>query len=279
MKTINKLLLWSVIFLLAPISVVFAQNYPERNLGWTLSAQTYTFRLFTFEEALSKAKESGLKSVEAYFGQPIAENFPEEMSAQLSTEGKQRVKELLKAYGIDLVAFGVVGASDEEGWKDLFSFANEMNVGVINVEPDPKFLSLIAELASTHQVKVAVHNHPKPTRYWDPEVVLSTIAKVNSPWVGACADVGHWVRSGLDPIECLKKFEGVLFSLHMKDLNKKDRNAHDVHWGTGVTGIKEVIQELKRQGFEGNISCEYEYNWEDNQPDVKQSISNFRKML
>ena len=67
--------------------------------------------------------------------------------------------------------------------------------------------------------------------------------------------------------------------MHFKDLNEKSRQAHDVHWGTGVCNVEGVIDELKRQGFKGNISAEYEYNWEDNAGDVKQSVINFRNIL
>jgi hypothetical protein len=66
----------------------------------------------------------------------------------------------------------------------------------------------------------------------------------------------------------------------MKDLNEKGvLTAHDVHWGTGVSDILGVIQELKRQNFSGMISAEYEYNWDSNVSDVVASIAYFRKIL
>ena len=33
-----------------------------------------------------------------------------------------------------------------------------------------------------------------------------------------------------------------------------------------------ILDELKAQGFKGNISVEYEYNWENSVPDVAQCI-------
>ena len=47
---------------------------------------------------------------------------------------------------------------------------------------------------------------------------------------------------------------------------------HDVPYGSGVGEIKRCLDELKKQGFEGNISIEYEYNWDNSVPDVKQCI-------
>ena len=68
--------------------------------------------------------------------------------------------------------------------------------------------------------------------------------------------------------------------MHFKDLNVAgERKAHDVHWGTGVVGVKEILQELKRQKFKGMFSAEYEYNWDDNVPDVTASVSNFREIV
>src|SRR5690606_14641597 len=99
----------------------------------------------------------------------------------------------------------------------------------------------------------AIHNHPKPSHYWNPDQVLAAISGA-SPRVGACADIGHWVRSGLDPIECLKKLEGHIIEFHMKDLNEKGvEEAHDVPWGTGVSNIAGVMKEMKRQGFKGVV--------------------------
>ena len=49
-------------------------------------------------------------------------------------------------------------------------------------------------------------------------------------------------------------------------------DAHDVPFGTGACDIKGCLDELKAQKFVGNISIEYEHNWENNVPDVTQCI-------
>ncbi len=95
-----------------------------------------------------------------------------------------------------------------------------------------------------------------------------------------CSDLGHWVRSGLDPIECLKKLNGHVLGMHFKDVKKDtpDGKYHDVVWGTGDCKIEEVITELKRQHFKGPISAEYEYHWENNGPEIAESVKNFREI-
>jgi sugar phosphate isomerase/epimerase len=131
-------------------------------------------------------------------------------------------------------------------------------------------------LTQEYGINLAIHNHPKPSRYWDPEIVLKAVEGCN-PRVGACADTGHWLRSGLNPVECLKKLEGRIISLHFKDLNKAQRDAHDVIWGTGVANVKAMLEELHRQRFAGVFSIEYEHNWENSMPEIAESIKFFRQ--
>lgn len=255
------------------------QTKPEERLGWKLGAQAYTFRLFTFAQALDKLDSCNLQYVEAFPGQTIGAGNTEKMGYQLSLEGRRLVKKLLKEKGITLHAFGVVGAKNEEEWEKVFAFAKDMGIKVLNVEPSDAHLDIVSRLCDKYQIKAALHNHPEPSIYWKPEVVLNAL-KGRSSLMGAAADVGHWMRSGLDPVTCLKQLEGHIFHLHFKDLNAfGDKRAHDVHWGTGKLPLKDIIDELKRQKFDGMLSAEYEYNWENNKDDVRQSVVNFRKLV
>lgn len=255
------------------------QQYPEQELGWSLSAQTYTFKEFTFSEAVDKAKTAGLQSVEAYNGQELGGGIAGNFDFNMDEDTRQAILKQLDEKGMKLVAFGVVNGNTEEEWKQLFAFADAMGIGTINSEPKEEFLPLVGQLADQYKIKVGIHNHPKPTPYWDPAIVLAAADKASSEYVGACADIGHWVRSGLDPVECLKQLDGRVRSVHFKDLSEQSPEAHDVHWGTGVSNVPGVIEELKRQGFNGNISAEYEYNWENNVGDVAESVKNFRTIL
>ena len=108
---------------------------------------------------------------------------------------------------------------------------------------------------------------------------MAAIKKANSENVGACADIGHWTRSGLNPLECLMAYEGKIFNVHFKDVNLATKEGHSVVWGTGVGKIPEVVSELVRLGFKGNISVEYEYNWDNNVEDVTKSVAFFRSLI
>jgi sugar phosphate isomerase/epimerase len=254
-----------------------AQNNPEDKAGWKLGAQSYTFRLYTLAEALQKIDSCGMKYVEAFPGQTIGGGIEGKMDFKMDAAKRKQVKDLLKKHGITMTAYGVVKGKDEAEWKQLFEFAKDMGVINIDTEPDPAQFAYIIPMAEKYKVNLALHNHPKPSRYWHPDSVLKYAA--GSKFVGSCSDIGHWVRSGLDPVACLKQLEGHVLGMHFKDVVKDtpDGKYHDVVWGNGDSKVNEVMAEMKRQKFKGPISVEYEYHWENNSPEVAKSVQYFRE--
>ena len=242
---------------------------------WKLALQAWTFNKDTFCDTVDKAKTLGLKYIEAFPGQVIGGDIDGKLTPDLDAASQKKVLAKLKAAGVTLVNFGVTGAKDEPGWTKFFLFAKAMGIQTIVSEPPPEQIKLVDTLANKYKINVAIHNHPQPSRYWNPDVVLETI-KGCSKRIGACADTGHWVRSGLCPIESLKKLQGHIISLHFKDLNEKARSAHDVPWGSGISNTAGLLAELKRQGFKGVFSIEYEHTTPCLMCDVGKCVAYFK---
>jgi len=267
-------------FFSANQNIIQAQTNPESSLGWELGVQTWSFNRFTLAEALDKVDSLGVKYIQAYPGQKIGGGIEGSFDYKNIDKATQsQVLDLLKRKGVELISYGVVSPNNENDWQKLFEFAKDMNLQSIATEPSFNFLPLIAKLAEQYKIKVALHNHPKPTRYWSPDTTMAALKLANSKYVGVNADIGHWVRSGLNPVDCLKQLEGHIFALHLKDLSEKSRNAHDVVWGTGVSDIDGIITELKRQKFKGAIFAEYEYHWEYNTEEIAMSVKNIREKI
>ncbi len=250
---------------------------PE-DLGWKLAVQCWTFKEYTFAEALQKIKELGLKYVEMFPGQKIGGGYEGTTLFTADADARAAMKKLLKENGLTLVNYGVVRGKTDEEWKQIFDFAKDMGIQTLTSEPTPDQLDYVEKLCDEYGINIAIHNHPKPSFYWNPDTVLKYV-KGRSERIGACADVGHWVRSGLDPVECLKKLDGRIISLHFKDLNEKSREAHDVPWGTGISNVPAMLKVLKDQGFKGVFSIEYEYHWKTSMPEIRESIKNFNKIV
>ena len=234
-----------------------------RKLGWKLAIQAWTNNRGTLFETLELAQRLGLHYVEAFPGQRLSKDSDAKMGPGMSDEQIQKLQDKAKSCGVAIINFGVTGIpGDEANARKTFEWAKKLGIKTLVSEPQESQIPLLDKLAQEYDMTIAIHDHPKPSHYWNPEFVLKATAKA-SPRIGACADTGHWVRSGLDPVECLKKLHGRIISLHFKDLNKRARNAHDVPWGTGASDVAGQLAELKRQGFKGVFSIEYEHKWDE----------------
>jgi sugar phosphate isomerase/epimerase len=146
---------------------------------------------------------------------------------------------------------------NEAGNRKVFEFAKAMGISVIVSEPAEDAFEVIQTLVKEFDIKVALHDHPKPSRYWNPDHVLATVNTLDSR-IGACADTGHWSRSELDPIEAITKLKGRIMSSHLKETDKIGKDARDVVYGTGASNVKGQLAAFKAVGFRGPLSLEYE---------------------
>jgi len=246
---------------------------------WRPAMQAYSFNRFTFYEAVDKTKALGLKYIEGYPGQSQSSEKPDiKADHNMSPDARKDILAKLRESGVKLVNYGVVGLPNNEAeCRKVFDFAKEMGIETIVSEPPEEAFDLIEKLCEEYKINVAIHNHPKPSHYWNPDTVLK-VCEGRSTRIGACADTGHWMRSGINPLEALKKLKGRIISLHFKDLNEfGNPKAHDVIWGTGAGDAKALLAELARQNFKGVFSIEYEYNWLESMPEIKKSVEFFRK--
>ena len=264
---------------LASLSSLHAAAFPDELKvgGFAVGCQAYTFNRFSVFEAIEKTASTGSKVIEFFPGQKLSPAEPGvKFDHDATPEVWDKVKAKLKEAGITAVAYGVVGLSkDEAASRKVFEFAKSFGIRVINTE-SVDAIDTFEKLVKEYDIKVGFHDHPKRAddpnyKMWDPNYILSVV-KDRDPRIGSCADIGHWVRSGLVPVECVKILKGHIVSSHMKDLHAPLPSGHDVHWGLGVSGVKAVLDEYKVQGFEGPISVEYEHNWDNNVVDAAACI-------
>ncbi len=275
----NKLTLFAAILStgLAAMACGPKQTKAEQ-LGWHLAMQSYTFHKFTFEEALAKTAECGVKYIEAYPGHRLGARWGDQVfGIGMDARTRKEILGLADSVGVKIVGSGVFVASNLAEWKDEFAFAQDMGLEYVSCEPAWDAWDLVDSLSCATGIKVAVHKHPKPSTWWTPDSLLIAL-KDRDPDCGSCSDVGHWRRCGLDQHECLRKLDGRIISLHFKDIAAPDADAdgpHDVIWGTGILDVKGMLEILKQQSFKGYFAIEYEYNWDNSVPDIQQCIAYF----
>lgn len=282
----NRLLTLPVL-LFAAAAPLLAAGLPDetKTNGFAIGCQAWTFNKFSVIEAIDKTAEAGGKVIEFFPGQKLSPEQPDvKFGHEASPEVWDKVKARLKEKNITPLAYGVVGLSkDEAASRKVFEFAKAFGIRVINTESVDS-IDTFEKLVKEFDIKVGFHDHPKRAddpkyRMWDPNYILE-VCKDRDPRIGSCADTGHWVRSGLKPVDCLRILKGRVVSSHLKDLHAPLPSGHDVVYGTGVSDVPAILDEFRAQGFEGPISVEYEYNWDKNVEDAKQCIDfvrNYKK--
>jgi sugar phosphate isomerase/epimerase len=250
--------------------------------GLAVGTQAYSFHRFTLFEAIEMTDLAGGRVIELYPGQRLSPEQPEVRFSHNSPDDVvEMVQEKLKRHNILAVNYGVVGLpNNEEESRKVFEFARKMGLRAVTSEASAEAMNLIEKLVKEFDIMMGIHNHPiRPNdpgyRHWDPEYILSLV-EGRDKRLGACVDTGHYARSGIKPVEVVRLFEGRVISLHLKDIEPFDRSGVDVPFGTGQSDIPAILDELKRQNFQGNISIEYENNLNHNVPDVAQCVGFIR---
>jgi len=235
---------------------------------WQFGVQAYSFRKFSFFETVQKSAALGLKSIEMYPGQKIGGELKGGTGHGMDATTRSAVKEKLAKHGVSVAAYGVVNAKDEAGWRAIFEFAREMGIGTIVIEPPQPQLATVSRLCDEFKINAAIHNHAKPSTWWDPKKVKTALAPL-SKRVGVCPDIGHWARSGLDTAEGVKTLEGRVLAMHLKDV----KGEHEwVALGKGKANVAGVMAEMLRQQFKGPVSIEHEGHADDPYLPIKQSV-------
>ena len=249
-----------------------------RTGGWAIGCQAYSFNRFTVFEAIEKTAQTGGRVIEFYPGQKLSKESPQvSWDHNASDATIAQVQAELDRFRIKAVNYGVVGIPNNESEaRKIFEFARKLGLRAVTTE-STESIDLIEKLVKEYGIGVGFHNHPRQPdnpnyKVWSPDYIAQLV-KGRDPRIGACADTGHWTRSGIKPADALQILKGRIISVHLKDLNHFGKpSAHDVPFGMGVSDVPAVLDGLKLQQFQGNLSIEYEHDWDHSVPPIAQCI-------
>ena len=247
---------------------------------WKFGVALWTFHTFSFPEGLDKTDSAGLTYIEPNTFSKTGPDPKDSMILQLSSAGIEKLKMLIANKGLKAETIYVAGDSTIQSWKKQFDIARQFGAKYVTGEPPLNMWDSIDSLAGAYGIKVAIHEHWKGmSHYWNPDTVL--LAMKGHSNFGACADLGHWPKSGIDPLEAVKKLSGHILVVHLKDIAAFNNPAlKDVPAGTGVVNFPNVFAELKKQNFNGYIYIERDAEDQpSNLPSVIQAVKYYNEQL
>jgi sugar phosphate isomerase/epimerase len=240
--------------------------------GWRVGPAAWTFRKFSFFEAVDKTASVGMSCIEAFENQQVRPDAEAKLNAALPDEEIERIRAKLKEAKVTLTSIYIHNIpGDEAACRRIFEFARKLGVGFIVSEPAPEALDVIEQHCDEFSIDLAIHNHPEgKSRYWHPDEVMK-VCEGRGPRIGACADTGHWLRSGLDLAEGIRTLGSRLISVHLKDLDKAAPDATDMPWGQGCGNLGDVLKTIHILRLTPRLfAVEYESNWDNNLPQLQE---------
>ena len=244
-------------------------------LGWRVCCQLYTFRDRSFYEALTVIGGMGVRLVEPAFFLPLSKERPDlKTSEALSPDQRRELKRRMSDLGMGMPNYYAPIEGDQSAYRKIFDFAKEMGVETLVAEPPPEMFETLDGLCQEYKINLAVHNHPEGSgsKYWNPDTLMKA-CEGRSARIGACPDTGHWVRSGLDTMECLKKYQKRILAVHLKDAAESGkRDSRDVPLGTGKANYAAILRQFYEWKWRGVMTVEYEHLSPQLVPDVTQCV-------
>jgi inosose dehydratase len=229
-----------------------AQRTPRLQLG----IQLYSLRGFDLDTALKHAADIGFTQVEFYSGM-----LPVDSTVEHIAEVKRKVS----AHGLTISAHGVNRFGKDTGANEkLFQFAKALGIKNLTADPDPESFDQLDELVKEFDIRIAIHNHGPRHRYNKVVDVLRAI-EGHDARIGACADLGHYIRSGEESTEVIRLLKGRLYGIHLKDFAEMKDKSEGVVLGKGHLDVAGVMDALIAVDFpsDGALSLEYEENPKD----------------
>jgi inosose dehydratase len=234
--------------------------------GFDLGLQSYTLRSFKVDQALEEIKNLGLHAVE----------FTDAHFTMKSSDADiEAMKSKTQALGIKIMGHGVNPFSkDHAANRRWFEFAKKAGIRNLSADPSEDAFDSLDKLCEEYQIRIAIHNHGPNARYNKVTDVLSAI-KGHHPLIGACADLGHYIRSAEDPVRVVHLLEGRLYGIHLKDFAEQKAQTEGVILGKGHLDVEGVFRALRKVDFpaDGCLSLEYEENPENPLADVKECLA------
>ncbi|MFO0691860.1 MAG: sugar phosphate isomerase/epimerase [Myxococcota bacterium] len=240
--------------------------------AFDIGLQSFTLRRFAFEPMLDVLVSLGVRKVElipelGVFFYRFGSHFPvTDDPAEID-----RVRAAMAKRGLQISASGVHSIPDEAEARRLFDFAERAGIPLLTISPDDGALDAIDRLCRERPgIRVGIHNHGPWTRYDTIADVEASLAG-RAPNFGACVDTGHFIRSGEDPVEALRRLGARVHGVHLKDHVEAGFFASGCLLGEGRLDLVACFRALREIGFrpDGALSLELERDGDTLLEDVK----------
>ena len=237
-----------------------------------LSVATYSLREFQRDLAIRMIHDMGISYADVKEFHLPQNDSPAQLAAGRRAFDKA---------GIDVIAGGNITLNEdsETGLRPHFEYARLCKLPIMVCAPRHENLALVEKLAKEFDVRIAIHNHgPEDKQFPTPRSVLDAVKNMDAR-MGLCIDIGHTARTGDDIVEAIQMAGPRLYEMHFKDLRDKGAKESQCIVGQGVLPIPAIFNALRKVGYKGVCSLEYEIEEDNPLPGMQQSFAYMRGVI
>ncbi len=282
----------SILFALAPISALpqrgqlpvgsgaigeLATEDREGANSFHLGMAGYTFVKFDIDKTLAF-----MKKIDVHY--LCIKDF--HLPIDANAEQIAQFKEKLAAHDVIGYAVGPIYMKDVEAVDKAFAYAQRVGVDLIVGVPGvwgdkgPRYdvLDRVEQKVKETGIRYAIHLHgPDMPLYPDATSIWNDV-KDRDPRLGICLDIGHDLRAGSDPIQDLKRYGKRVFDIHLKDVTEGTKAGHAIELGRGAIDFPRFVKMLRKVGYKGSLSLEYEKDMTDPFIGIAESVGYFKSI-
>lgn len=230
----------------------------------------YTFARFDLDKSIAMMKKVGVENIS------VKEiHLPLNSSQETINTALAKFKDA----GINVYTVGVIYMKTKEAVDTAFAYAKKVGVPMMVGAPSYDVLDYAEQKVKEYDIKLAIHNHgPEDALYPGPKDVYDRI-KDRDKRVGLCIDIGHATRAGVAVDKAVKEYKDRLFDLHIKDVNVAQKDGKAIEIGRGVIDFPALVKALKKIGYKGVCSIEFEKDMGDPIAGIAESIGFFKGVV
>ena len=185
--------------------------------------------------------------------------------------------EKLAASGVTGYAVGPLYMTKSKAEIDnAFAYAKRVGVKLIVGIPNKEDLAYIADKTAEYDIRYAIHNHGPEDKLYPNATSIFELVKDLDPRMGLCFDIGHNMRDGQDPVRDIKRYHKRIFDIHLKNVTAADKDGKTCELGRGVIDIPAFIKALRKVGYDGKCSLEFEKDMKDPLAGLAESVGYFK---
>lgn len=265
----------------APASSTPAPAAAPARDPFVLGFAGYTFAKFKLEPTLEM-----VRAVDVHYLCIKDFHLPlESTEAEIAT-----FHEKCRRFGITGYGVGPIYMGSPEEVDRAFAYAKRVGVKTVVGVPfkmvdkkrvaSAELLKRIHDKVQEYDFRYAIHNHgpDMPELFPTAESAIELVAGLDRR-VGLCLDIGHQLRAGKDPVKAVEAYADRLHDLHLKNVTSADKAGRGIELPRGAIDIPALVRALRKVGYRGVCSLEYEKDMDSPLTGIAESIGYFRGVL